>query len=714
MKIQGAQGMSPEDIRGEIDRGGRLVIYMYCISILVMTFKRASDIRLIKAGHSPAAAGWPYVLVSVLCGWWGFPWGPIYTIETIYKNLCGGIDVTEDVLAQILPTVTKTPPTLAAAKPAASFKLAPPPESGFNPKIASLMAGAVALLIFLGISAYCFQQQQSLTVVVASGLDRPYSVILNGQTIKLEPRGNQVLQLAEGDFTLEDAPGGRVVGTPRKFNFSVPFFDHLGTQRVAIVNPDRTAVFLNSEIPYYKDGNTPPDNEEPVFTLLANQSTYFIPRPDFVIEPAASRTSMPSGTTRVVKTRLTHHRESELQPVIRAMFEKSGYDAVREHLMIQARHRADEDLLRTAVEFIKPEDLPAFFQLRLAERPVQVEWHRYYQQAMDYSQSTHDLIKEYRGYLQAEPGNGALMYLLGRQIDDSAEAGRLWQQALAASPPCLHAHGAMGYDALAEGRFAEAFAGYTAAEKAGLGGPARRKSRRELYWALEQPASILPEIAAERKEDPLDMELAAEEIRATVATNRDAAAADKLRSKYLADYQATKPTANHLAEADAYLKSVIAYQRGEVASFAELVSRFDSPFYKFQAAISRGNVKASAEVLAAQPRPRIADLLLVYLLAKRQGDEATAEQHYAKALEAMRTGPHGFRLAGTMLAAAEPSVPALLGLRIDPADKCILLAALGVRQPATQPQYFPLARKLNYNPVFPHQFLRPILAQSLK
>ena len=68
MKIHGSEGMSPENIRDEINRGGRLVVYTYCVSILVLTFKRSTEVRLIKAGQNAVAAGWPYLLVSLLCG----------------------------------------------------------------------------------------------------------------------------------------------------------------------------------------------------------------------------------------------------------------------------------------------------------------------------------------------------------------------------------------------------------------------------------------------------------------------------------------------------------------------------------------------------------------------------------------------------------------------------------------------------------------------
>jgi len=74
LKIVGAEGLSAEDIRAEVDRGARLVIYTYCISIVVVTFKRSSDIYFVKPGQSCVVKGLPYTLLSLLLGWWGIPW----------------------------------------------------------------------------------------------------------------------------------------------------------------------------------------------------------------------------------------------------------------------------------------------------------------------------------------------------------------------------------------------------------------------------------------------------------------------------------------------------------------------------------------------------------------------------------------------------------------------------------------------------------------
>jgi hypothetical protein len=87
-------GASPVRVIDEIAIGGRLVVYQYCISLGIVTFKRSSGVKLVHAGQNAALVGLPYTLVSVVAGWWGIPWGPIYTIETILRNLQGGIDVT--------------------------------------------------------------------------------------------------------------------------------------------------------------------------------------------------------------------------------------------------------------------------------------------------------------------------------------------------------------------------------------------------------------------------------------------------------------------------------------------------------------------------------------------------------------------------------------------------------------------------------------------
>ena len=101
MKIVGAENMSEDQLRFEIQRGAKLVCYQYAISILVVSFRRASSIYFIPAGENAVAKGLPWTGLSLLAGWWGIPWGPIWTIQALVTNFRGGKDVTAEIAGRL-------------------------------------------------------------------------------------------------------------------------------------------------------------------------------------------------------------------------------------------------------------------------------------------------------------------------------------------------------------------------------------------------------------------------------------------------------------------------------------------------------------------------------------------------------------------------------------------------------------------------------------
>jgi len=103
MKIVGIERMTVQQVSDAVAQGGRFVIYQYCFSVLVMSFKRGSDIHFVPAGESAAMKGASFTAISLLAGWWGIPWGPIWTLMTVFKNMGGGTDVTRQVMASIAP-----------------------------------------------------------------------------------------------------------------------------------------------------------------------------------------------------------------------------------------------------------------------------------------------------------------------------------------------------------------------------------------------------------------------------------------------------------------------------------------------------------------------------------------------------------------------------------------------------------------------------------
>lgn len=85
------------DLRAELDRGTRFLRFEYCISFIFITFRRPGPLHLVRQGQRGLAPLLKYSLLSLFLGWWGVPWGLIYTPLTLVTNLTGGCDVTKEV-----------------------------------------------------------------------------------------------------------------------------------------------------------------------------------------------------------------------------------------------------------------------------------------------------------------------------------------------------------------------------------------------------------------------------------------------------------------------------------------------------------------------------------------------------------------------------------------------------------------------------------------
>jgi hypothetical protein len=94
--------LSQNELADALGAGGRLVYFEFCISLVVFSLRRPSPVILLRPGERPWLRGLPCSLVSLLLGWWGIPWGIIYTPLTLLTNFTGGCDVTEQVKAALL------------------------------------------------------------------------------------------------------------------------------------------------------------------------------------------------------------------------------------------------------------------------------------------------------------------------------------------------------------------------------------------------------------------------------------------------------------------------------------------------------------------------------------------------------------------------------------------------------------------------------------
>lgn len=90
---------SPEEVHEYVRRGWRCVRFERCTSFLIATIRIQSRIYLTENWQDRYLRGLGYSLFSLLLGPWGVPWGLYLTVSSVWVNLTGGIDVTDEVLA---------------------------------------------------------------------------------------------------------------------------------------------------------------------------------------------------------------------------------------------------------------------------------------------------------------------------------------------------------------------------------------------------------------------------------------------------------------------------------------------------------------------------------------------------------------------------------------------------------------------------------------
>ncbi|AFY55574.1 hypothetical protein Riv7116_3099 [Rivularia sp. PCC 7116] len=100
-KIIGLDNLTVEEVNKELANGAKFVVFLYCFSLIVVTFKRSSSIYFIKAGEGTFKHSIKFTVMSIFLGWWGIPWGIIYTVQALVTNLQGGRDMTQQVMSAL-------------------------------------------------------------------------------------------------------------------------------------------------------------------------------------------------------------------------------------------------------------------------------------------------------------------------------------------------------------------------------------------------------------------------------------------------------------------------------------------------------------------------------------------------------------------------------------------------------------------------------------
>jgi hypothetical protein len=74
---------------GKVDSTLRASAFVYTLSAVVITLRRPASSGIF-CSSCRRKEGIKWSLLTSLLGWWGIPWGPIFSVQSISRNLRGG------------------------------------------------------------------------------------------------------------------------------------------------------------------------------------------------------------------------------------------------------------------------------------------------------------------------------------------------------------------------------------------------------------------------------------------------------------------------------------------------------------------------------------------------------------------------------------------------------------------------------------------------
>lgn len=543
----------------------------------------------------------------------------------------------------------------------------------------------------LGIYAWNCAQTPPQHVYLIGGLDQSYDVLIDGRRVAVPAHTAVRIDVPYGQVQLAPAPDSLPIA-PATVTIDVPWHLRAFEHPTIAINPDRAALILYEKVHYHEDLSKAGD---PQRTFYTGQATYTFDNLDFRWQPLPE--TITTSTKGVWKSNVRVMDElSLIQRYVLLLDNEADRQAFRDALAEAIRlepHR--DDLLRFVPTAFGDSSLSVLEPL-CAARPVNVQAHRIYSWAA--SRAGRDVEAEYRKLMEAEPGEGAWAYLLGRVVGDADEASALFDRAARAERPCAWGDYAQGHFLLATGRFREALAKVRAAQAALPNVSEFQFGEDEALLALGEYDELIERARQDVARERYSFE-GYEPLVRYLRLSGDAAGANAAEAEALA--RIGTGDLEYAEEWRARFRRIEAEVTRDEAALLSLFDASDVSASRFLAAVLRGDAETAANLLAADAEPTPLTPyahLLVYTMAQQKNLTDIAGAQLAAAAAFLGASDEDDRRLAAWLNGQEPPVMSVVhagGWRSS--ERRVVLLALGARFPQLRGEVFPLAAKLNYN-----------------
>jgi hypothetical protein len=351
-----------------------------------------------------------------------------------------------------------------------------------------------------------------------------------------------------------------------------------------------------------------------------------------------------------------------------------------------------------------------FLEKELRQRPVWVEWHRFYQSARQVAGQKDKLIPQYDAMLQKEPENSDLLYLRGRLEPGLKSAFVYYDRAIDANSKNPHPYFAKAFHLAGKGELSAARELCNTAVRLNPNSSRMNQMFYQLRFALREYDALEKESVSILSKSPLNWEHLQRLLEIRVAKGDNAGAAKALKNYQRA---VNKETPQDQYQFKLKSRMQLAYLTGNFDAFAKDAAALEDQ------SLRRENLQIAylnlGKMEEAEKLPGIKDTsdgytcLLYWLGWLEKGNSQKAAPWLHQAVKKFQASSFDEKIIGELLKNQKPVknlVNQLADLTIDLNSKRILYTAFARLYPSMCRQLLPLAEKLNHLYQFPYHFLK--------
>ena len=576
--------------------------------------------------------------------------------------------------------------------------------------------GVVVALALVGalFSNYYISQHQTLYLV--SGTSRPVTIQIAGRPeVTLGHGGMASMQLPEGAYhaVLDGA-----IQSQMDFRISSSFWGRWSKNPVNILNAGGTALLVLENTTYAARHDVNSGGGRG-FSFYFGQPFLALPDVDYPFQDFPASITLDSQSASVQKSRI-YLFEGAPKNAFFALTAKSRYgEAFPLAEWALKLHPDDNELLAYYVYFGDLSGRAYACRTFLAQgakrRPVEIPWHRAYQESFMHGKDALPLIAEYDSLLKNEPDNSALQYLRGRLSASRREGDSFYQRAIALDPKNAFAHYAFAGNLLAVADWTNTLPHLTEAIRLQ---PAELQFQQSLFLCHLAAGKLAEAETLARNavaKDPADY-LETMRLGTLFVLQNKTNELEKLTASFQRKVESVDDPQT-AAETMADLRSAFLYAAGDFAGMEKL-PRTQRPGVqpgRFAMLVELGRLQEAADFLKTTrltPNDWV-DLLALSAAWKQAGNDAAATSSLDQAVQLLSNNRLEDLAVAEILKRGQPaSLNEIMDIPGLPIEKAMLLVVQAQRFPKDNAGFLAVARRLNFTPQFPSHLIDRLAART--